>query len=52
MVGVEDIVAIAQRWGWTNSTPGWDPAYDFNRDNMINILDITLVTAAWNRPCS
>ena len=43
-VGVEDILAIATRWGWTNTTPGWDPVYDLNGDDKIDIVDITLVT--------
>ena len=51
-VGVEDILAVTARWGWTNSTPGWDPVYDLNRDNKIDIVDIMLVTAAWGRTCS
>ncbi len=51
-VGVEDILAIVERWGWTNSTPGWDAAYDLNGDNKIDIVDIMLVTAAWGRTCS
>ena len=51
-VGVEDILAIAARWGWTDSTPRWDPVYDLNGDNKIDIVDITLVTAAWGRACS
>ena len=51
-VGVEDIGAIAGRWGWTSSTPGWDPSYDLNLDNKVDIVDIMLVTAAWGRTCS
>ncbi len=51
-VGVEDIVAIATRWGWTNATPGWDPVYDLNGDNKIDIVDITLVTRVWGATCS
>ena len=51
-VGVEDIVAIATRWGWTNATPGWDPAYDLNGDNRIDVVDITLVTKTWGAMCS
>lgn len=51
-VGVEDIQAIVARWGWTNSTPGWDPAYDFNGDNRIDMVDIMLVTPAWGTTCS
>ena len=51
-VGIEDIVAMATRWGWTNTTPGWDTAYDLNGDNKIDIVDISLVTRAWGRTCS
>ena len=51
-VDVEDIVAIATRWGWTNTSPGWDPAYDLNGDNRIDIVDITLVTKTWGAMCS
>jgi hypothetical protein len=51
-VDVEDIVAMAARWGWTSSTPGWDPAYDLNLDDKIDIVDIVLVTAAWGHLCS
>ncbi len=52
IVGVEDILAIVARWGWTNASPGWDPAYDLNGDNRIDIVDITLVTRTWGATCS
>ena len=51
-VGVEDIVAMASLWGWTDQTPGWDPQFDLNLDRRIDILDIMLVTAAWGYTCS
>ena len=51
-VGVEDIVAMTTRWGWTSSTPGWDAAYDLNLDSKIDIVDIMLVTSAWGYTCS
>lgn len=50
-VGIEDTVAITTRWGWTNTTPDWDPAYDLNGDNRIDIKDITLVTRMWGNTC-
>ncbi|HSN78043.1 MAG TPA: right-handed parallel beta-helix repeat-containing protein [Anaerolineae bacterium] len=50
-VGIEDVVAIATRWGWTDATPGWDPVYDFNLDDKIDMRDIMLVTAAWGYTC-
>jgi hypothetical protein len=50
-VGIEDIQAMVARWGWTTSTPGWDPAYDLNGDNKIDIIDIMLVAAAWGSTC-
>jgi hypothetical protein len=42
---------MVARWGWTTSTPGWDPAYDLNGDNKIDIIDIMLVAAAWGSTC-
>lgn len=51
-VGVEDIQAMVARWGWTSNTPGWDPAYDLNGDNKIDIIDIMLVAAAWGNTCA
>ena len=51
-VGVEDIVAIATRWGWIDATPGWDSVYDLNGDNKIDVVDITLVTRVWGATCS
>ena len=51
-VGVEDIVAIATRWGWTDATPGWDAAFDLNGDNVIDMVDIMFVTIAWGDTCS
>jgi hypothetical protein len=51
-VGVEHIIAIATRWGWTNSTPGWDPVYDLSADNKIDIVDIMLLTRMWGGTCS
>ena len=50
-VGVEDIQAIAGHWGETDGSPGWDPTFDLNGDHRIDIVDLTLTTAAFGTTC-
>lgn len=50
-VGVEDIGTIAAHWGETNASPGWNNRYDRNGDNVIDIVDIMLVVAAFGSTC-
>jgi len=43
-VDVLDITLVARRW---NNAGSYDPAYDLNCDGVIDVVDITLVTAAF-----
>ncbi|MCB0254949.1 MAG: SBBP repeat-containing protein [Anaerolineae bacterium] len=50
-VGVEDLIAVAGHWDQTPADPGWDPQFDLNGDGHINIADIMLTSANWERMC-
>lgn len=51
-VGAEDVQAVAERWGWTISTPGWNAVYDQNLDNRIDVVDILMTAIAFGATCS
>lgn len=51
LVDVNDLIAISGRWLWTSTVPGWDPLFDLHPDNRIDIVDIQLAAAQWNRVC-
>ena len=51
IVDVDDLIAIGNRWLWTSTVPGWDPMFDLHSDNRIDIVDIQLAAAQWNRVC-
>jgi hypothetical protein len=49
--GVEDIQAIAARWGQTRNRGGWNPKCDLNLDGAIRTTNIMLASAQWGRTC-
>lgn len=42
-VGIDDIVLVAEHFGETPASPGWDPKCDINPDSYIGIDDIVAV---------
>jgi hypothetical protein len=50
-VEVSDLTAIAAAWDQPPSTPTWDPRFDLDTDDDVDIIDIMLVTARWGAPC-
>ena len=51
-VGVEDVTLIAAHWGQTASHAQWDPGFDLNADNQVDISDVMQVAAAWLTHCT
>ena len=39
---------VAGRWGTTLGIPGFDPLFDMDRNGVIDIRDVMLVTSLWN----
>ncbi len=50
-VSVEDIMAVAVRWGMDSADPNWDSRYDLNDDEVITIVDVMLVAKHWGETC-
>lgn len=46
-MGIEDLQAIAGRWGQTSLDPDWDPLFDLDHDGGIDMVDIMRAAAAW-----
>ncbi|UCH32350.1 MAG: hypothetical protein JSV05_02940 [Candidatus Bathyarchaeota archaeon] len=42
-VGVDDIVLVAEHFGFDPSHPDWNPIYDVNNDNYVGVDDVVLV---------
>lgn len=51
VVDIEDIMAVASRWGAVEGDPNYDPLYDVDNDGDIDIVDVMLVAAAWGNTC-
>ncbi|HBY92508.1 MAG: hypothetical protein M5U01_29020 [Ardenticatenaceae bacterium] len=52
VVDAEDILVVSDAWGTRLSDPGFNPAYDLVPDNLINLLDIQMISAEWNETCT
>jgi RHS repeat-associated protein len=50
-VGIEDIQAIAGRWGLHAGDPGWNPLYDLDFNNVIDVTDIAMAASTWETDC-
>ncbi|UCH32100.1 MAG: hypothetical protein JSV05_01540 [Candidatus Bathyarchaeota archaeon] len=42
-VGIDDVVAVAEHFGSSPASIGWDPKYDINKDDYVGIDDIVAV---------
>lgn len=49
-VDAQDLQAIAAHWR-TRPGPGWDPRFDLDGDDDVDIADIMLAAAAWGTGC-
>jgi len=56
----DDVQAVATRWRLTSaapdpdgdpSTPNYDLSYDLDRDEIITVRDMMLISAQWSWPC-
>ncbi len=50
-VGLEDVQTVAGHWGEQSTDPGWNPQYDLDGNQLINILDIMKVAMAVSSIC-
>jgi hypothetical protein len=50
-IDIDDLIAVATRWGQTSGTPGWDGRFDLRPDGRIDIADIQLTAAQWGQGC-
>jgi len=44
-VAINDLVLVAKAFGCAEGDPGYDPAFDMNKDGVIDIIDIAFVAA-------
>jgi hypothetical protein len=47
-VDIADIQLVAARWPLSSSDPDYDPRYDLNADDVIDVLDIIAVANVWD----
>ena len=45
---VTTVQDVAGRWGMSAGGPGFDPLFDMDRNSVIDIRDVMLVTSLWN----
>lgn len=50
-VGVEDLTAVANKWGTRSGGAGWDSRYDIDQDNDVDMVDIMLTSGMWGLNC-
>ena len=46
-VDIADIQQVTARWGAAQGDPLYDPRYDLNGDNQIDLLDVVVVAETW-----
>jgi hypothetical protein len=50
-VNIADVMQVARRWGARLGDPSYDPRFDLDQDGDIDIVDLSIVAAAWGRTC-
>lgn len=50
-VDMLDVMQVALRWGTVEGDPDYDPTYDLDHDGDIDIVDVSLVAAAYGNTC-
>jgi len=48
-VDVSDIVGFNETYGSSSEDANWNPSCDFNRDNIVNILDLATLSGNYGR---
>lgn len=51
VVDVRDVTKAAARWRMTAAHEDWNPDYDFDKDDDVDIVDIMWVVAQWGAGC-
>lgn len=50
-VDVEDLTAVANKWGTYSGGAGWDSRFDIDQDNDVDMVDIMLTSGMWGLNC-
>jgi len=50
-VDMLDVMQVALRWGTVEGDPDYDPTYDLDHDGDIDIVDVSIVAAAYGNTC-
>jgi hypothetical protein len=51
VVDVKHVTEVASRWRTKAGQEGWNPDYDFDKDDDVDIADIMWVVARWGDRC-
>jgi hypothetical protein len=51
-VAVGDILQIIQRFGTFAGSPNWDPKFDLNGDNRVDLSDLLIEVQEFGRNCN
>jgi hypothetical protein len=51
VVNMDDVWPLVNRWNVAKGEPDYDPLYDLNSDDIIDLADIMIVVSNWG-PCS
>lgn len=51
VVAITDILAVASKFSWNSSIPGWDPKYDLDGNNVVSIQDILIAAKQFSMIC-
>lgn len=47
-INIQDVQLVAHAFGWTPATLGWNPAYDLDGNQIIEVFDIVLISNQWS----
>ncbi|RME43779.1 MAG: hypothetical protein D6791_14655 [Chloroflexi bacterium] len=50
-VRLEDVLLVVGHWREKSTDPGWNGTYDLDKDNVISIKDVMMVSARWGDTC-
>ena len=50
-VAIFDLLALAPKFGLNSSSPDWDPKYDIDDNNFVNVFDILIAAREFTQRC-
>jgi hypothetical protein len=51
VVDTDDLTAIAGHWRQQTTDPGWDPQFDLDSNQRVDVIDIASVALALGSTC-